>query len=390
MSKAAVDFLLAFAQALSALTLYPRGHRSVERALDILQGRVIDLYQTDEQPLFSFLGDEVIYGNVPLREMRDWEWSARLADVGVQRLQLDRGISRDELEGFLDEILARPTLFAIDTSEARQLRPRAIRFGSVGISGEEPAAEEEIPTATMSFTLREEADAVRFIHDDLHAGRALPLHEADAVVRGLTVAMHGGQQIMLPLVQLRSFDEYTTTHSLNVSVLAMGLTEWLGLGAGDVRALGMAGLLHDLGKVKIPREILNKTGRLTPDERAIMDSHHAEGARTIISTERHLDLAAVVAYEHHIMLNGGGYPAFRYGRDCHYASKLVHLCDVYDALRTRRPYREAWPWEQVLGYIAERAGVEFDPTIARQFVQMMREWEECVAVLAEDEPVPVG
>ena len=314
----------------------------------------------------------------------------RLADVGVQRLQLDRGVSRDELEGFLEEILARLTLSAIDTSEARQLRPSAIRFGRVGIRGEEPAAEEEIPTATVSFTLREEADTVRFIHDDLHAGRALPLHEADAVVRGLTVAMHGGQQLMLPLVQLRTFDEYTTTHSLNVSVLAMGLAEWLELGGGDVRALGMAGLLHDLGKVKIPNDILNKSGLLSPEERAIMNSHPAEGARTIISTEKHLDLAAVVAYEHHIMLNGGGYPEFRYARDCHYASKLVHVCDVYDALRTRQPYREAWSSERVLGYIGERAGVEFDSTIARQFVQMMREREACVAVLAEDEPVPVG
>ncbi len=151
----------------------------------------------------------------------------------------------------------------------------------------------------------------------------------------------------------------------------MGLGEWLGLGAQDVRTFGIAGLLHDLGKVKIPKDILNKAGKLEPNERAVMNSHPVEGARLIIATEQELDLAAVVAYEHHIMLNGGGYPTMRYQRDCHWASKLVHVCDVYDALRTNRPYRDAWPSDKVLAYLEERSGAEFDGTVAHAFTQMI-------------------
>ncbi|NIM62583.1 MAG: hypothetical protein GTO30_13350, partial [Acidobacteria bacterium] len=75
------------------------------------------------------------------------------------------------------------------------------------------------------------------------------------------------------------------------------------------------------------------------------------------------------------MLNGGGYPTFTYDRDCHRASKLVHVCDVYDALRTDRPYRDAWPAPKVLAYIEERSGVEFDGALAHAFTQMMQEWE---------------
>jgi putative nucleotidyltransferase with HDIG domain len=208
------------------------------------------------------------------------------------------------------------------------------------------------------------------------------------VGRSLTAAMHGDQQLILPLLKLKEFDEYTTTHSINVSVLTMGLAEYLDMGARDVRAFGIAGLLHDLGKVKIPKDILNKAGKLSPEERAIMNNHPIEGARIIISTEKDLDLAAVVAYEHHIMLNGGGYPTLRYARDCHQSSKLVHVCDVYDALRTNRPYREAWPSEKVLGYLEERAGTEFDGEVARRFVQMMREREARVTPVSEDEAVP--
>src|SRR5205085_9671411 len=91
--------------------------------------------------------------------------------------------------------------------------------------------------------------------------------------------------------------------------------------------------------------------------------------------------------EHHVMLNGGGYPTFDYPRDCHQASKLVHVCDVYDALRTNRPYRAAWSAEKVLGYLEERSGTEFDPDATRAFVKMMGEWEPKLAKTS-DEPAP--
>ena len=83
------------------------------------------------------------------------------------------------------------------------------------------------------------------------------------------------------------------------------------------------------------------------------------------------------------MLDGGGYPTFRFPRDCHPASKLVHVCDVYDALRTNRPYREAWPAEKVLSYVTERSGSEFAPEMAAPFVGMMRELEQQVTVLTD-------
>ncbi len=117
-----------------------------------------------------------------------------------------------------------------------------------------------------------------------------------------------------------------------------------------------------------------------------MNSHPVEGAKIIIASEDRLDLAAVVAYEHHIMLNGGGYPVLDYPRDCHQASKLVHVCDVYDALRTNRPYREAWPAPKVLAYLEERSGTEFDPELAHAFVKMMSEWEPKAAVLDDATP----
>jgi putative nucleotidyltransferase with HDIG domain len=200
--------------------------------------------------------------------------------------------------------------------------------------------------------------------------------------------MRTGSHIVLPLLQLKEFDQYTTTHSLNVSVLVMGLAEYLGYSAGDVRAFGLAGLLHDLGKTRIPKDILIKPGKLTIEERELMRRHPADGARIILSSDEDLDLAAVVAYEHHIMLNGKGYPAPHYARPVHPASELVHVCDVFDALRTDRPYRDAWPLEKVLSFLESSAGVAFDPDVVRPFITMIRSNEAAMAVVeSEDAPV---
>ncbi len=384
-------FLTSFAQALAAMTLYRDGHPARGRAVDAAYQELHDLQADTARPLFTFLGDEVVYGRLPLRDLKEWDWGRRLAEAGIQRLEFEDQVSRDDFEGFLDEVLARINLSMIDTSESRQMRRSSIRFGAVGLRGEADQPAEPLPTATISFSLGEEADTLRWLQKEVQSTGTVPLIEAEAVVRSLAVAMHGGRQIVLPLLQLKEFDQYTTTHSMNVSVLSMALAEFQGLGARDVRAFGIAGLLHDVGKTKIPIEVLTKPGRLTDEERVLMNEHPAAGARLLLDTEEDLDLAIVVAYEHHIMLNGGGYPALAYPRACHHASLLVHVCDVYDALRTRRPYRDAWEFEKVLAYLSERAGLEFDPELVAAFTRMMRQWEPQVAVLDDEHaPVPVS
>jgi putative nucleotidyltransferase with HDIG domain len=375
------------------MSLYGDGHPARERAIDTAYQGLLDLQAKHAHPLFTFLGDEVIFGRLPLREMREWGWSSRLAEAGIQRLEFADHVTRDDFEVFLEDVLSRLTVDGIDTAEARQLRPTAIKFGAVGVrgGGEALAEEATLPTATITFSLGEEAETIRWLHDEVQQRESLPLAEAEAVVRSLSVAMHGDRQMILPLLQLKQFDQYTTTHSLNVSVLSMALAEYLGMAPADVRAFGVAGLLHDLGKVRIPIDVLTKPGKLTPDERVLMNRHPVEGARLILASEEDLDLAAVVAYEHHIMLNGLGYPQMRYRRSCHEASNLVHVCDVYDALRTRRPYRDAWPVAQVLPYIEGRAGLEFDPQYVQAFIAMMRKWEAQVAVIGDERaPLPAS
>jgi putative nucleotidyltransferase with HDIG domain len=376
-----VGFLTALSQALAAMTLYADGHPARERALDAAYRELRDLQGHAPLTTFTFLGDEVLYGQEPLRDLKAWDWGRRLAGAGIQRLELGEAPGREEFDTFLHEVLARLTLSTIDTTEARQLQRSSIRFGEVGLRGESDSTSAPLPTATIQYTLSEEVETLRWLQAEVRERGVVPLAEAEAVVRALAVGMHGERHMILPLLQLRQFDEYTTTHSLNVAVLTMGFAEYLGFPPADVRGFGVAGLLHDIGKIRIPLEVLTKPGKFTDEERALMNRHPVEGARILLDTDETLDLAAVVAYEHHIMLNGGGYPPLHFRRACHRASNVVHLCDVFDALRTNRPYREAWAFPRVLAYLEERAGVEFDPEYVTPFVRMMRESEPRVAVL---------
>ena len=379
-------FLTSFAQALSTMALYNDKHPARQRAVDRSFEALRELQKDNPKPQFSFLGEETVYGQLSLRDLREWEWAMRLADAGIQRLEFEPDVTREEYEDFLEQVLARLTLTAIESAEARTTRPGSIKFGAIGVRGETKSltdvVDAKVPVATIAFSLEEEAAAVQWMHGEVGERGMLPLAEAEAVVRSLSLAMHGEQRMLMPLLDLRAYDEYTTTHSLNVSVLTMALAEYMGLAARDVRTFGVAGLLHDLGKVRVPQEILNKPGKLSDEERAVMQRHPVDGAKIILTSDRELDLAAAVAYEHHIMIDGGGYPHCHFRRSCHPASVLVHVCDVYDALRTNRPYRAAWESAKVLSYIEERAGSEFDPEVAKKFVRMMKELEDRVQRVA--------
>jgi hypothetical protein len=385
----AVRFLTSMAQALATMSLYAQGHpvraRVAVASFDILR----ELQAADPRPSFSFLGSDVVYGQQAIRGLTDWEWATKLANVGVQRLEFADIVERADYVAFLEDVLARVSahssvaaLSAPAAPHPRSNGPTPIRFGAVGVrSANDPKPAEAAPVDEASLLdLNDEVDALQWIHEEVDTREQIPLLEAESIVRSLSVAMHGDSRVLLPLLTLKEFDQYTTTHALNVSVLSMGLAEFMGLSAREVRAFGVAGMLHDLGKVRVPKDILTKPGKLTPEEWALMRSHTVEGARLILQSDQNLDVAALVAFEHHIMINGGGYPDRHYRCDCHKASALVHVCDVYDALRTKRPYRDAWEPAATLQYIERGIGTEFDPDVSRAFIAMMAKWEPRLAV----------
>lgn len=410
-------FLQTLGNLLTTVSLYPTDHPAREAAVDASFEELQALLSETDTALFTFLEEKVVFAREPLRGLGSWPWSKRLSDVGVQRLELSRGVEVEELETFAAGLAARLGLAGAGKTEARgeavreggaaygdegaaevageahppvALHPH-IRYGHVGVRGAgEPAPGEA--AAAPPLELEEEARAVEWLHEVAAEREEVPAAESAAVVGALLVAVRSARGLVAPLLQIKATDQYTTSHCVNVSILSMSLAEYLRLGDADVMAIGEAGLLHDIGKTRIPLEILNKPGKLTPRERAVVEHHVVEGARILLRSGDRSVLAAVVACEHHMHWDGrGGYPKPRLRHRPHRFSRLVQVCDVFDALRTRRPFRPPFATEAAMEFLRRRAGSEFDPEMVKAFLTMMRQWDpETVATDAEEEAAEVG
>ncbi|MBK5189085.1 MAG: HD domain-containing protein [Gemmatimonadaceae bacterium] len=382
-----VKFLSSLAQSLSTMMLYPREHPTWARAVDASFQHLVELQKDNVHPQFSFIGTDVIYGQTPIHDMKDWPWAEKLAGVGVQRLEFTLGVAREEYEEFLADVLTRivqsGAAGGVADRSTHTSKRNSIKFGAVTVREEESyeragrggGTQTQTSEGGLPFGLEEEAGAVTWMYEQVATADAVPLVEADAVVRSLTVAMKGSSSMIIPLLRLKASDPYNAIHSINVAVLTMALAEFLGLGSRDVHEFGMAALLHDLGMARIPRELLLKPIELTVEERTVIERHTTEGARIILSSDRRQELAACVAYEHHLRPDGSGYPQRLFRRPTHYASKLVRVCSVYNALRIERAHRQPYPPGRALLFIDERAGREFETDIATSFTQMMRRLE---------------
>jgi HD-GYP domain-containing protein (c-di-GMP phosphodiesterase class II) len=373
------------------MALYAPTHPARAKSAQLAFEAVQELQRSQLVLKFSFLSDEVVFQNRQLRELKDWEWCERFTNSGIQRMEFVSEVIKEEFDDFLYTIMAEVTPGWRDprhTQRQEGSEYTSIKYGAIGVRGDaEQFLTDPLPTIGMSFPLDEEAETIGMIYGEVEAGRPLPAGEIEAVVASLSVAMHGDSEILMPLLQLKEFDQYTTAHALNVSVLVMGLAEFLGLGGRDTRAIGVAGLLRDVGMTKVPKDIVSKAGPPTDEEWDVIRRHPIEGARIILMSEPQLDVAAVVAYEHHMLPGGQGYPKPHFERECHYASKLVQVCDCYDALRTRRFHRGAWTPESALRYVEDKAGAVFDTDIAKAFVTMMRRWERRIIPLEEGQPL---
>ena len=236
--------------------------------------------------------------------------------------------------------------------------------GSVGADGDAGAAQSPGGFARQAAALLSAAHAGSPADAAARAAAAAGLA---AMAGRICLAVSATADAVLPLTRLKSHDEYTFVHTSNVAILSVALAEAAGMPVGDVRAVGLAALLHDLGKTAVPLEILNKPGRLTDAEFDVIRSHPAIGMRQLLAMPGVPPLAAVVAYEHHMRCDGGGYPSRPAGYTIHPASHIVHIADVFDALATDRPYREGMPMGRIVDIFRDDAAA-YDPALLDLFL----------------------
>ena len=366
MSAAApVRFLVALGQALSSARLYGPDHPARQRAAGDVWERAEDLLSERSPAVFTFLEGEAAVDDRRMEQLRDWPWSEELAAAGVERLELKAGLTRREGEHALER-LSEALDRADDVEEGARARWEHVRFGRL-------AAHDEV--LQVRSRVEDHLDELSDLFEQAQVEGVVSGPVAETIVDTISEAIRQAGDLLKLLVPLKEVDQYSTIHSMNVSVLSIGFAEQQGFERGDVRKVGESALLHDLGKCLIPEEVLQKPGPLTDAEWELIRQHPADGARILIRSRDGLMLPAVVAYEHHMYMDGSGYPPRRYERDPHPVSQLVQICDIFDALRTRRPFRDAWPMDRIVEHLDEGAGERFHPHAVHSFKSLIRAWD---------------
>lgn len=202
-----------------------------------------------------------------------------------------------------------------------------------------------------------------------------PLNITRRLMQSMFNHLVENESFVYGLTNVKNFDEYTLNHSVNVALLSIALGRRLGLDKNELVDLGMSAFFHDFGKTEIPKEILLKPGKLDEEERKIVERHPHIGAEKLAQLKEasYIPLGAVnVAMEHHVKEDLSGYPRYKSKRNVNLFSKIVKICDFFDALTTERPYRKkAYSRDEVLRMMVEMSGEEFDPILLKVFVNMM-------------------
>jgi len=209
------------------------------------------------------------------------------------------------------------------------------------------------------------------IMSGLRVGRTLDLNQAREVVDNCVDSILRNEDALLLLTKLKNKDAYTAEHSLNVSILSAAFGKKLGLLEEEIRTLGLSGLLHDIGKAKVPVDLLQKPGPLTPEEHGIMQNHANWGRDMLMALPRVVHAAVDVAYNHHERLDGRGYPRGLVDSQIPYFAKIVAIVDTYDAITSNRAYDRARSSREGLEIIHRFRGIQFDPELAREFVLLI-------------------
>jgi putative nucleotidyltransferase with HDIG domain len=297
-----------------------------------------------------------------------WKTKSRLL---TERREIDELIDFGIKEVYIDTSKSVKTPKAAKASPltaAAQQRP--VQAAAKPIKSPDPVVsmENEFPKAAKAYA--KALDTSKALVAACRMNQRIEVNEVQENVDEIVESVSRNRDALTALIKLRHFDDYTFTHSLNVSVLSISTGKALGLNDNDLKILGLGTMFHDLGKLRIPDNILNKPGKLTDEEFTIMRNHAALSAEII--AEQHLnvdDLVIQVARHHHERMDGSGYPDHLEGVKIPTLATICGLSDVYDALTSDRVYHKGMPPHEALKFIYSLRGTHFQPDWVDRFVQ---------------------
>ena len=247
-------------------------------------------------------------------------------------------------------------------------------IGSVFIKDDMFDEIEEPPDLISEQTRLESVRTVKELFHNLESKKRINLQGVKKTVKNLIDEVLSNREILVNFADIRNFDDYTFSHSVQVCVLSIITGISLGLDHIKLKDLATGALIHDIGKTRVDRELLNKPGDLTTEE-FIEIKRHAERGFEILRANQDISLlSAHIAYQHHERWDGNGYPRGLREQEIHLYSRIVAVADVFDALVADRPYRKAYSTSQAISLMRRMSGSQFDPGILESFLVNVAEF----------------
>ncbi|HYT64811.1 MAG TPA: HD-GYP domain-containing protein [Vicinamibacterales bacterium] len=364
------DLVRRLAAAIRSATLYSPGHPLVQRGVDALGALCASLTQKSDAIVIGFIGDEVVVnaGRLPKSAAALVGFARDMREREIEKVTLQRGVTKEELRTFIFEL-----------PDRRATLPLAARLQQKGVSriaiGRLTIEKEDDDTGTGIMGARKiygtAVETAQQLWDQAKAGDKPDPGAARKIIDSLAKLVGGDRTSLLALTALKRYDNYTFTHMVNVSVLAMAQARSLNMEGTLLREFGFAALMHDIGKVHTPQEVLNKPDKLTKEEFDIMQRHVVDGAHILRRTPETPALAPIVAFEHHLRQDLSGYPGNIGHRTLNLCTQIVSIADVYDALRSTRVYREGLPSDRIKSIMGKKDDPAFNQRLLRRFINLI-------------------
>lgn len=360
--------------AVNNIRLYHPDHPQVSRYMATAYMSLCDLLRSKQELTFLFPGDRVIVNNQPIKADHPAisQAASLFRSAGIERVTFLEKLPEDAFKNFIN-CLALPEKTPVSGGPYLKIGRIQLktRDGAEVFAQAPDAAQLEKLETLRSLRDTRYTDLVS-IYTAMKRRRKIDIRGVDDMVKAFVKGFSHGLNPLNLLASLKTADEYTFTHVINVCILTMSQAERLGFAGEPLYKIGIASLLHDVGKLFIPDEVINKPGSLTKEERSLIETHALKGARYILELDNIPQLAVLGALEHHIRYDGSGYPHIKGGWKPNIVSQMIAISDVFDALRSRRSYSEPKPQSKIVKILEAESGTAFNPSLVNNFLQMIQ------------------
>ena len=365
----AEDLVRRLATAVRGTDLYSPTHPLVQRGIDGVAAAATDALQAAPSVVIGFIGDEVIVDATRLRRGTPAlvGFARDLREREIEKVTLSRGLTRDEVCSLVTVLGDRKSPGLV----ADRLAAKGVRHVALGKVIVEEVNDDQVGIAAARQVYASAVETAESLWHAAKAGDQPDPAAARKIINGLARLVVQDRTSLMALTALKKYDNYTFTHMVNVSALAMAQARALNIQGPLLREFGFAALMHDIGKVNTPLEVLNKPDKLTKDEFEIMKRHVVDGAHILRRTPEMPALAPIVAFEHHLKQDLSGYPENIGSRKLNLCTMIVSIADVFDALRSTRPYRKGLATDRIRSIMGEQDNPAFNQPLLKRFVNLM-------------------